>query len=207
MPGRGAVWRIGGLKDKHVLEEDLSQALQTKVNTGGGGGSGNVETVLDTTFGSDAVSHSFNLSRSVAMDGTDVGELIIIFSELTLSAEDIIDIQFNGESFNTGGTRGGITSDGFQVDAFSLNFITDGIDMPTDSSGSIIIEIPGDLHANGNDTGAFGRWSDKDHWSEANITLGSSAYNPMVSIQIRTRGLTETLNSASRVVVYAVNKD
>ena len=37
MPGRGQYWKKGGLVDETVKEEDLSQALQTKVNTGGGG--------------------------------------------------------------------------------------------------------------------------------------------------------------------------
>ena len=38
MPGRGQYWKKGGLIDETVKEEDLSQALQSKVNTGGGGG-------------------------------------------------------------------------------------------------------------------------------------------------------------------------
>jgi len=37
MPGRGRFWKIGGLNDEHVKEADLTQALQNKVNSGGGG--------------------------------------------------------------------------------------------------------------------------------------------------------------------------
>ena len=36
MPGRGQYWKKGGLIDETVKEEDLSQALQSKVNSGGG---------------------------------------------------------------------------------------------------------------------------------------------------------------------------
>jgi len=36
MPGRGQYWKKGGLIDETVKEEDLSQALQTKVNSSGG---------------------------------------------------------------------------------------------------------------------------------------------------------------------------
>ncbi len=37
MPSRGNYWQVGGINDKHVTEADLDQALQDKVNTGGGG--------------------------------------------------------------------------------------------------------------------------------------------------------------------------
>jgi len=38
MPGKGAYWKKGGLIDETVKEEDLSLALQAKVNAVGGGG-------------------------------------------------------------------------------------------------------------------------------------------------------------------------
>ncbi|MEE9409702.1 MAG: hypothetical protein V3V41_02115 [Candidatus Heimdallarchaeota archaeon] len=204
MPGRGAVWRIGGLKDKHVLEEDLDDALQSKVNSGGGG-AGNSEVVLDTTFGSNATSHSFNFSRTVDMDGTDVGELVVIFSNLILSIPDIIDIQFNGESF-TGSNVEGISSNGTTVTAVNTSNLSDDISFDQEG-GSIIIELPGDLESQGNDTGVFGRWFDSDHYSEGAIDLQTATFASISSVQIRTRGGVQTLNSGSRVVVYAVNKD
>jgi len=40
MPGRGRFWEVGALNDEIVEEADLTQALQTKVNAVGGGGSG-----------------------------------------------------------------------------------------------------------------------------------------------------------------------
>jgi len=36
MPGRGQFWKIGGINDEHIKEVDLTQALQTKLNAGGG---------------------------------------------------------------------------------------------------------------------------------------------------------------------------
>ena len=37
MPSRGQYWKIGGINDKHIVEADLDQALQDKINTGGSG--------------------------------------------------------------------------------------------------------------------------------------------------------------------------
>lgn len=34
MPSRGQYWKVGGINDKHVIESDLDQALQDKVNAG-----------------------------------------------------------------------------------------------------------------------------------------------------------------------------
>ncbi len=35
MPGRGQYWKVGGINDEHIKEEDLTQALQNKLNAGG----------------------------------------------------------------------------------------------------------------------------------------------------------------------------
>jgi len=48
MPGKGAYWKKGGLIDETVKEEDLSQALQAKVNSGGG--AGKMELLGETTL-------------------------------------------------------------------------------------------------------------------------------------------------------------
>ena len=48
MPGRGQYWKKGGLVDETVKEEDLSQALQAKVNAGGG--AGKMELLGETTL-------------------------------------------------------------------------------------------------------------------------------------------------------------
>jgi len=50
MPGRGQYWKKGGLIDETVKEEDLSQALQGKVNAGGGGGSDFSTVVFEDDF-------------------------------------------------------------------------------------------------------------------------------------------------------------
>jgi len=34
MPGRGQYWKVGGINDEHIKEEDLTQALQNKLNSG-----------------------------------------------------------------------------------------------------------------------------------------------------------------------------
>ncbi len=33
MPSRGQYWKVGGINDKHVVEADLDQALQDKINS------------------------------------------------------------------------------------------------------------------------------------------------------------------------------
>jgi hypothetical protein len=38
MPGRGVPWRTGGHVDETIEEADLTQAVQSKLNVGGGGG-------------------------------------------------------------------------------------------------------------------------------------------------------------------------
>ncbi len=34
MPSRGQYWKVGGINNKHIVEADLDQALQDKINTG-----------------------------------------------------------------------------------------------------------------------------------------------------------------------------
>ncbi|MEE9409704.1 MAG: hypothetical protein V3V41_02125 [Candidatus Heimdallarchaeota archaeon] len=203
MPGKGDWWNVGGLNNKVVTEADLSDALQTKVNNISGG-TGNSEVILDTTFGSDLISHSFNFSRSITLDGSDVSKIVIIFHPIKLSAFDILDITFNGEGFS-GSTRG-LSSDGASVTAVNQGFISDGIGFEV-TSGAIKLELVGDIRTSSGNTGFFARWSDQDHYSTGNINMGSEAINPLVSVQIRTRNGVATLNSASRVVAYAINKD
>ncbi|MEE9409701.1 MAG: hypothetical protein V3V41_02110 [Candidatus Heimdallarchaeota archaeon] len=204
MPRRGH-WLPGQLNDKHILEEDLSQALQDKVNAGGGGGTGNREVILDTTAPSNLISHTFNFSRSVAMDGSDIGMLEIIISELDLSVSDVIEIGFNGAI--GGMTIVGFSSDGTTVSAVSDTFITDGVSFASNASGSIIIEIPGHYFGGGEATGATARFADNNHYSGINFRISTSGFDPLTSITIRTRGATATINTPTRIVAYAINKD
>jgi len=65
MPGRGQYWKKGGLIDETVKEEDLSQALQTKVNAGGGGAWEKVTEVELTVAGTQI---NMPISPSIVMD-------------------------------------------------------------------------------------------------------------------------------------------
>jgi len=58
MPSRGNYWQKGGLPDETVKEEDLSQALQAKVNAGGG--SDGQSPTLDKTVWFDEFVYSNN---------------------------------------------------------------------------------------------------------------------------------------------------
>ncbi len=71
MPGRGQYWKKGGLIDETVKEEDLSQALQTKVNSGGGGG----KFYASVHWGSGAITESAgSFSPLLGVDGFVAGE-------------------------------------------------------------------------------------------------------------------------------------
>jgi len=79
MPGRGRFWSLGSLNDEIVEEADLTQALQTKVNAVGGGGSGNWEKVGEVLVSGIPVNAvSVPLSRTVQLDGTDVSMLVAV---------------------------------------------------------------------------------------------------------------------------------
>lgn len=203
MPGRGTPWRVGGHRDETIELEDLTQALQAQI-TGGGGG-GNVEVILDATVPSNLVSHTLAFTRSPALDGTDVGLIKIIISEITLSVADVVNIGFNGDV--TGMTSKGVSSNGTTVTAVQEIPITDGVTMSTGNGGSIIIEIPGDLFSAGGSTGCFAKFSDTSHYSNVAFNLQSSAFNPLVSITIKSKGGIATVNTPTRIVAYAFNKD
>ncbi len=206
MPGRGRFWGRGDLNDEIVEEADLTQELQTKVNAVGGGGSGNLEKILDVTVASDLILHTFNFDRSIAMDGTDVGKVEVVISNIQLSASDIVDIQFNGEGFG-GPTVRGVTSNGTTVTVLSSSAISDDVAVVSGDGLTIIIELPGFLTSGGGTTGVFGKWSDRNHFSSGAIDLQTNTYNPLVSFQIRTRNGIVTINTGTKIVAYAYNKD
>ncbi len=62
MPGKGAYWKKGGLIDETVKEEDLSQALQAKVNAVGGGGDVVLLESLDFTGSTNSLLWTFSQS-------------------------------------------------------------------------------------------------------------------------------------------------
>ncbi len=206
MPRR-AYWEAGQLNDKHITEADLSQALQTKVNGGGGGGSGNIETILDTTVVSNSISHSFNFDRNIDMDGSDIGLIKVIISNIVLSADEVVKVSFNGQG-SGGLITKGLTSDGTTVTFFNdiSGAISDGETFADNGSGSIIIEIPGDIFDSGTNMGGFGRWADQAHYSSGQVDFQTSAFDPLVSVQVFTT-TSATINTGTKVTAYAYNKD
>jgi len=93
MPGRGQYWKKGGLIDETVKEEDLSQALQTKVNAVGGGGGSEV-------IGSDDVSTpqttmTATISPTVAMGSS---QEIIAVAWFDLAVSGTVKCQVSGET-------------------------------------------------------------------------------------------------------------
>jgi len=206
MPGRGRYWKIGGINDEHIIETDLDQALQTKVNTGGGGG-GNTEVLLDSVVPSSLTSHSFALSRSVAMDGSDVAKLIVLIQNLQVSGTDNIAIQFN--SAGASGDTRGIHSDGTTVTAFTdgsdINSISD---FSNTSTGYVELEIEGDTDLGTGE--GFIRSSTQGagrSFGSGSVTLTTNAFDPITSVQILTKGASVTINNPTRVIVLAINKD
>lgn len=175
----------------------------------GGGQGGNMEVVLDTVVGSSAISHSFNLLRSVVMDGSDVSELLVEIQNLKVSASDSIDIDFNNISASSASK--GMTSDGITVAAVSANgalgrMATDGIATTSAVGWFCKVEIPGDLPNGGNDTGAFCKVADKNHTSYVNLDMGSASFGTITSFQIFSNGGIVTIDAGTRIVIYAVTK-
>lgn len=66
MPGRGRFWSLGSLNDGIVEEDDLTQALQTKVNSGGGGGAWQKVTEVELTVAGNQI--NMPISPSIVMD-------------------------------------------------------------------------------------------------------------------------------------------
>ncbi len=202
MPGRGRFWNVGSLNDEIVEEADLTQALQTKVNAGGGG-SGNWEVIADFTVASDLNSHTIPFSRTVATDGSDVSKVVVII-DFRMSAPDPIEYLFNGLAGTTptigiellglaqiSETGSGITTDKAMVTGSHVEIIAQGLTTASDLHG--IITETGDVNTLG---GTYAAWR-----SNTDFSAGLS------SIQIRTGGGADTINIGTKVTVYAVTKN
>ena len=98
MSGRGQYWKKGGLVDETVKEEDLSQALQTKVNTGGGG-SGVFELIKTITLGSDLATAQITLDTPINF--TDYSEIQLIVTGLVVTGTARIGVRLNNSAFNS----------------------------------------------------------------------------------------------------------
>jgi len=89
MPGRGRYWKVGGLNDEHIKEEDLSQALQTKVNSGGGGV---VEKLAETTLSSAVTNTQLSFT---AVNRDDYAEFWLVIKG-SISADGDVYANING---------------------------------------------------------------------------------------------------------------
>jgi len=177
-----------------------------KLVAASGGGSGKTEILLDAVVSNSAILQSFILSRPVAMDGSDVVKLVAVISDIRLSASDIVDVQFNGGSFSGTNTKG-VTSDGTTVTAFNEQFgISNGQAITTLNGQSIEIELVGQMANAGGQTGNWAKFSSTIHYSHGRVDMQTGGFDPITSIQIRTRNGIVTLDAGTRIVVYAINK-
>jgi len=204
MPGRGRFWEVGALNDEIVEEADLTQALQTKVNAVGGGGSGNWEKVGDVTVsGGPVASQNVTLSRSVALDGTDVSMLVAVISTV-LSAGDGIAYTYNNI------TAGGYTTSGNDLGTASYtNFLESGDKIFTDQGYNngvfSILELVGFAGAGGNNAHGFIKEAG-DSFGQA--TIGHFTVNTNVtaitSFQLKTDSGVARIADGTHIVIYAV---
>ncbi len=207
MPGRGRFWGRGDLNDEIVEEADLTQELQTKVNAvGGGGGSGNWEKVGDVTVSGGPVSSvNVNLSRTVALDGTDISMLVAI-----------VDAQFTegtsiGYRYNNIST-GGYSCNGLDLGGLSYTSFTEtGNEIFTDkayiSSGVFAkLELEGKSRAGV----GFGFVKEAGDGT-SNSTIGHFAINTdftnVTSFQVVVIGGFSNIQNGSHITVYAVTLD
>jgi len=129
-------------------------------------------------------------------------------SSITLveSAGVVVQVDFN--NVGIGGFRG-YTSDGTTLAVLNsaTGLLTDDIATTINGGLAIKIEIPGHLSSSGNQSGSWCHWSDEFHVSHGNFSLGSSSFDPMTSIQFKSKGGVVTIDAGTRIVAYAINKD
>ncbi len=93
MPSRGNYWQKGGLPDETVKEEDLSQALQAKVNSGGAG----VQELLKTiNVPSDTISTTITLDTPVNF--ADYAEFSLVIHGHHRANTASMGVRINGNS-------------------------------------------------------------------------------------------------------------
>ncbi len=98
MPGRGRFWSLGSLNDGIVEEDDLTQALQTKVNSGGGGhviqdegtplvARGNLNFIGAGVVASDGVEDTTNVTISGGGGGAwqQIGKFVVVTPATSVS--------------------------------------------------------------------------------------------------------------------------
>lgn len=97
MPGRGQYWKKGGLIDETVKEEDLSQALQTKVNSGGG--SGVFELIKTITVGSNVDTAQITLDTPINF--ADYAEIELVVTGKLVTALGRVEVTLNSDNANS----------------------------------------------------------------------------------------------------------
>jgi len=174
-----------------ILDDSIDDVTEVAIPLGG-----NLQIIKDTTSTlSGQGGSTWSTLRPILLDGTDVGRVKIIISNIKIVNEvdvptaDIIDIGFNGLGFTTTDCKG-ITSDGTTVSAINTTNtgITDNIVSSINGSGTIVIDIPGRINGGGANTGIQVTISDSLHYSTFNADLNVTGYDPLNSIQLLTRG-------------------
>ncbi len=203
MPGRGRFWGVGDLNDEIVEEADLTQAVQTKLNAVGGGGSGNWEVVGDVLVtGLPVNSVNVNLSRSVALDGTDVSMLVaVIHTKLNAT----VGIQYRYNNITTGG----YSCSGNDLGGASYtNFIESGNQIFTDKSYGID-GMFAQLELTGQQSGGSALGHIKETGiGENEATIGHFVVNTeltaVTSFQILTADSLLKIIAGTHITIYAV---
>jgi len=98
MPGRGNYWQVGGLPDETVKEVDLTQAVQTKLNSGGGG-SGVFELIKTVTLGDNA--DPAVITPDTPITFADYSEIELVVSGKLVTADGQIEITINNTDANS----------------------------------------------------------------------------------------------------------
>lgn len=205
MPGRGQYWKKGGLVDETVKEEDLSQALQTKVNAVGGGGSGNWELVGDVTVSGGPIGEqNVNLSRTVNLDGTDVSMVVAVINT-RLTSNTGIAYRYNNV------TTGGYSCSGNDLGGIVYNNFNEvGSQIVTDkgytSSGVFsILELTGNAGPSGNQLHGHIREAGNGQTVGAigKFTINTN-FTTLTSFQLKTEGGSSLIADGTTIRVYAI---
>ncbi len=145
MPGRGQYWKKGGLVDETVKEEDLSQALQTKVNAVGGGGGAELVGSDDVT--TPKTDLTATISPTISLGSIQELDIVAWFS---LAVGGSVKIQLSG--LTTADYRDvGRTFTGAELGSFGEGTIdgwTTGLSYDATQAGYIRIQVAGQQFGN-----------------------------------------------------------
>ncbi len=150
MPGRGRFWSVGSLNDEIVEEADLTQALQTKVNAGGGSGAWEKVTEVELTVAGNQI--NMPISPSIVMD--TVAEVKVI---VKIRLGDPGQVQYVINDITTGGqynsvgleyTSGELGPDVIDEQDQQAGF-TSGINYATSDGNYVVWELGGGEPLNG----------------------------------------------------------